>query len=478
MIVDYEFDNANLNGDKEAVIVPNVPTLVNKLSANETNNIRDKINEVVAFVNLSAPDNSVVDFLDLKLKMKGEQAGLPNALPTLQIGDVVHGFSSAGVVWSNAYYLGGDVTDRNNYEVVNDPIKKTDFLTHSVVETGANISIPIKANGASLYLLQPGVTSVKGFNLSEITGNPSAEVPFENKSIFVMNSSGADANLIHLDTIDVPFVFKSGVDVIIPNNEEMEFRYTSGGLGEVFRSWSDVVVPESDLYKSQQWIASSHENSGLMFSGILEINRFLQTGTRSFGSSPFNIANQNYLGTTEANSIVGLRNINNPDFIIRNGIDAYFVFGNNDINTSHQTMIGFNSAAPAFHNLSIENLMRSFYGVGNDDGDSNLSFYAKKVDGVVNYVKVPLTSDFPAHTTTDAFLLRMEMPRTEVVADVTLKLTLTNLTNKAVITHTFTYLEISSITSGMFLNCLRSNRNSGIAANLRFSKLHLTRKMY
>ena len=47
MIALYNFDNANVAGDKEAVIVPNVPTLVNKLSANETNGIRDKINEII-----------------------------------------------------------------------------------------------------------------------------------------------------------------------------------------------------------------------------------------------------------------------------------------------------------------------------------------------------------------------------------------------------------------------------------------------
>lgn len=43
----YEFDAANPAGDKEAVIYPNIPTPVNKLSANETNNIRDKINEII-----------------------------------------------------------------------------------------------------------------------------------------------------------------------------------------------------------------------------------------------------------------------------------------------------------------------------------------------------------------------------------------------------------------------------------------------
>lgn len=51
MIDNYNFDNANLEGDKEAVIIPNPPMPLNKLSANETNGIRDKINELVGFSN-------------------------------------------------------------------------------------------------------------------------------------------------------------------------------------------------------------------------------------------------------------------------------------------------------------------------------------------------------------------------------------------------------------------------------------------
>lgn len=49
-ILHYEFDAANPNGDKEAVIYPNIPTPINKLSANETNNIRDKLNEIIDVV--------------------------------------------------------------------------------------------------------------------------------------------------------------------------------------------------------------------------------------------------------------------------------------------------------------------------------------------------------------------------------------------------------------------------------------------
>lgn len=88
MIALYDFDNANVAGDKEAVIVPNVPTLVNKLSANETNGIRDKINELIPLVNGASP----TAYLDLDLIAKGEQGGVANTGAGLEVGDIVRGF--------------------------------------------------------------------------------------------------------------------------------------------------------------------------------------------------------------------------------------------------------------------------------------------------------------------------------------------------------------------------------------------------
>jgi len=58
MIDPYEFNDANAQGDKEAVILPNLPSLVNKLSADETNGIKDKINEIAQVVNVIDPDNA------------------------------------------------------------------------------------------------------------------------------------------------------------------------------------------------------------------------------------------------------------------------------------------------------------------------------------------------------------------------------------------------------------------------------------
>jgi hypothetical protein len=128
MIDYYDFDNANVDGDKEAVVIPNPPTLVNKLSANETNGIRDKINELIDAVNPLTP----IQFLELRLKFKGDG----NTAPTLQVGDIVHGFADANTIWTNARYEGGDINDRANYTPLYEPKPEPQLFTAPT--TGVN----------------------------------------------------------------------------------------------------------------------------------------------------------------------------------------------------------------------------------------------------------------------------------------------------------------------------------------------------
>jgi hypothetical protein len=137
MIAEYEFDNANEDGDKEAVIVPNAPTLVNKLSAHETNGIKDKINELVEAVNGGA---GPVAYPDLRILFKADG----NELTTLQIGDIVHGFADATTVWSRARYNGGDPEDRANYTPNFGAVQP---LLFTAVATGPNqtFTVPFEA---------------------------------------------------------------------------------------------------------------------------------------------------------------------------------------------------------------------------------------------------------------------------------------------------------------------------------------------
>jgi hypothetical protein len=132
MINHYEFDNANLDGDKEAVIIPNPPTLINKLSANETNNFKDKINEVIDAINPLSP----IQYLELRLKFKGVVGGTPNTGPGLQVGDIVHGFADANTIWTNARYEWGDINNRANYTPLYEPKPAPQLFT--ALTTGIN----------------------------------------------------------------------------------------------------------------------------------------------------------------------------------------------------------------------------------------------------------------------------------------------------------------------------------------------------
>lgn len=139
MILPYEFDNANLDGDKEAVIVPAVPTLINKLSANEANGIKDKLNEII---DVGQNNFTNIAYLELRLKFKGVVGGVPNSLSTLQPGDIVHGFADADTIWTNAIYEGGDITDRNNYTPIYDPKPAPEMFTAPITGAGQTFILP------------------------------------------------------------------------------------------------------------------------------------------------------------------------------------------------------------------------------------------------------------------------------------------------------------------------------------------------
>lgn len=112
MMDHYEFIDTNGSGEKERVLGPTI-FLYNKLSADETNNIRVKLNELVDALNAVG----VPLFPLFALKFKGE-GNLD--VTTLQVGDIVHGFYEEGVIWDNAVYNGGDPLDKANYSRVGD----------------------------------------------------------------------------------------------------------------------------------------------------------------------------------------------------------------------------------------------------------------------------------------------------------------------------------------------------------------------
>lgn len=244
---------------------------------------------------------------------------------------------------------------------------------------------------------------------------------------------------------------------------------------------------QDNTHRNNFYVMASMEQSGLLFDGITAINRFTEIGTRSFisptGSTRLlSLYFQNYLSATTAGANAGIKQINNADGIYRQGFDNYFVFGNNDANANCQTTVGHYSLLSAtMPNTAISSFTGDFVGVGNDVGDTNLSFYAHRIlasGQTASYTKVSCGASFPAHDTSSAYLLRMEAPQTETDANRFVKLTITNLITGATATHTFPYTETPVLDRPYATTVIRSNRNTGVATNIKFGKIQVIRKMF
>lgn len=114
MIAPYEFiDGKPGTGLKERVLGPTI-FLYNKLSADETNNIRAKLNELVEAANLS----TIPLYPDFALKFKADGN---TDLSIIETGDIVHGWFDDGILWQNARYNGGDPLLKASYTNLDEP---------------------------------------------------------------------------------------------------------------------------------------------------------------------------------------------------------------------------------------------------------------------------------------------------------------------------------------------------------------------
>lgn len=133
MIAPYNFIDGNLAGEKEKKLTATTE-LYNKLSAEETNNIRTKLNELVDAANLQL----VPLYGDFRLLYKA--AGNLDQL-TLEVGDIVGSFLG------NFYYIGGDVNNIASYEKI--PNTQVDSIRF--------------AGAGQTYNLPIGATAIKGW---------------------------------------------------------------------------------------------------------------------------------------------------------------------------------------------------------------------------------------------------------------------------------------------------------------------------
>lgn len=107
--------------------------------------------------------------------------------------------------------------------------------------SGTDVEIPLDPLGREeIRLTNAGLESVKGFNLSLITGVPSAEVPFIGKEYTIRNLTGVDVTIKNNDiTAGLIFLARNNSDVVIPDNEDLIIKYGGGGFYEYLRSWNN-----------------------------------------------------------------------------------------------------------------------------------------------------------------------------------------------------------------------------------------------
>lgn len=141
---------------------------------------------------------------------------------------------------------GATIEDSETPLLGSDFVKKTFAQPFSFTGTGEHATIPLDPLGREeIRLTNASLVSIGGFDLSLITGNPSAEVPYLGKRYRIRNLTGVDVTLLN-DYImpDIIFYSRDGEDVIIPNGHEIEIIYAGGAFAEGLRSWS-VAAPSN-----------------------------------------------------------------------------------------------------------------------------------------------------------------------------------------------------------------------------------------
>lgn len=161
MIAHYEFIDGKpgpgpLEGLKERVLGATVQ-VYNKLSADETNNIKFKLDELVDAVNVS-----VIPLYGVyALKFKGE--GNTN-MQAIEAGDIAHRYSDDGIE-ENARFNGGDPQDPADYTAVSNSFEPVLF-----VSTGASNDFELPAG-----MMAGQVFLDRGLRYKITVANPAGE---------------------------------------------------------------------------------------------------------------------------------------------------------------------------------------------------------------------------------------------------------------------------------------------------------------
>lgn len=105
--------------------------------------------------------------------------------------------------------------------------------------TGTDAVIPLPANGASTIIVNnSSLISIAGFDLSLITGNPNAKVPYLGKEYTLENQTNNNITLKHLSSVAIEFFALDKTDLIIPPGKSVRFNYGGSQVKETFKNWN------------------------------------------------------------------------------------------------------------------------------------------------------------------------------------------------------------------------------------------------
>lgn len=105
---------------------------------------------------------------------------------------------------------------------------------------GSDVIFPLPASGRTeINLTSASLVSLAGVDLSLIAFIPTAEYPYEGKEFLFRNKTGNSITFKHGFATDFPFTIKGGTDLVLPNNENLIFRFNNDGMYDV-RDYVDI----------------------------------------------------------------------------------------------------------------------------------------------------------------------------------------------------------------------------------------------
>jgi hypothetical protein len=246
----FQYLESLIGGQGNAIITENGFSLVgqditfnaswvwNILNVEYSNPADVEINIPLAATGNQRIDLIVVNTLNTFERIAGTESNSNPIAPSVPLNKIVVSFIT--------------VTDG----VVNEPtdpilgatfVKKTFARYYNSTITGINALIPFHLEGNSeVRLTSPTLTSVAGFDFSDITGVNGAESPHSGKAFTIRNLTGNDVVFKHQEVSSpfVSFYFNDEQDLVVPAGQTISFHFNRYEMREVFKGWHGVDLSQ------------------------------------------------------------------------------------------------------------------------------------------------------------------------------------------------------------------------------------------